>query len=166
MCGVKRAASLDARAIELVGLLDAMMRRLIRQARISRDAQVPLTPLEVRVIEAIGDARDSRMGELARRMVLGMSSLTSVVDRLVAKGLVARERSEEDRRVVRVGLTAGGQKVHAECRRRRLRLAYGMLHPLSRAEQDLFVELIRKIGRGTENASRRAGSRKGGGCKS
>jgi len=58
-----------------------------------------------------------KMSELSRRAMLPPSSLTRVVDRLVAGGLVARDRSSEDSRVVRALLTdAGRTRVRAAAR--------------------------------------------------
>ena len=48
--------------------------------------------------------------ELARRCGLDTGGLTRLVDRLVAKGLCARERSDTDRRVVYISLTAEGEQ--------------------------------------------------------
>lgn len=43
--------------------------------------------------------------EVARSMGTGTPNITRLVDKLEAKGLVTRARSEEDRRTVRLGLT-------------------------------------------------------------
>lgn len=49
------------------------------------------------------------MRELADAMGISMAGATGVVDRLVHAGLVARERSDQDRRLVLVQLTALGR---------------------------------------------------------
>jgi DNA-binding MarR family transcriptional regulator len=51
--------------------------------------------------------------ELARDMDMDAGALTRLIDRLVAKGLVERERSEADRRVVMLSLSAAGEAVAA-----------------------------------------------------
>jgi DNA-binding MarR family transcriptional regulator len=50
------------------------------------------------------------MRELADAMGISMAGATGVVDRLVHQGVVARERSEQDRRLVLVQLTDEGRK--------------------------------------------------------
>jgi DNA-binding MarR family transcriptional regulator len=50
-----------------------------------------------------------RMSELAEKVVLSRSNLTRLVDRLEEAGLVARERSEEDRRGAYAVLTLAGR---------------------------------------------------------
>ena len=51
---------------------------------------------------------------LARDLETDPAAMTRVLDRLVAKGLVARERSTTDRRVVQIALTSEGQAVAAQ----------------------------------------------------
>ncbi|MEM1062391.1 MAG: MarR family transcriptional regulator [Planctomycetota bacterium] len=46
--------------------------------------------------------------EVGRRMIQQVPAITGLVDRLDKQGLVTRERSEEDRRVVYVAITAKG----------------------------------------------------------
>lgn len=58
-----------------------------------------------------------RMTQLAQRAMLSPSSLTRVVDRLVERRLVARDRSTADARVVHATLTdAGRVRVRAAAR--------------------------------------------------
>src|SRR5262245_14101820 len=54
-----------------------------------------------------------RMHELASQTVITRSNLTRLVDRLEAAGLVARERSGEDRGGGVAGLTAAGRQLRA-----------------------------------------------------
>jgi DNA-binding MarR family transcriptional regulator len=59
-------------------------------------------------LERAGDQR-TRMSELADKVVLSRSNLTRLVDRLEDAKLVARERSEEDRRGAYAVLTEKGK---------------------------------------------------------
>lgn len=54
--------------------------------------------------------RRLRMTDLAQRVMIPPSSLTRVVDRLVACGYVLRERSGDDSRVVHATLTEVGRR--------------------------------------------------------
>ena len=54
--------------------------------------------------------RPQRMGAIAQHLNSSLSSATSMIDRLVDKGLVERVSSNEDRRVVACQLTAAGQE--------------------------------------------------------
>ena len=54
--------------------------------------------------------RPQRMGAIAQHLNSSLSSATSMIDRLVDKGLVERVSSSEDRRVVACQLTASGHE--------------------------------------------------------
>src|SRR5262245_52931339 len=53
-------------------------------------------------------------GDLCREMRHDTGALTRLLDQLEERGYVARERSQQDRRVVRLQLTAAGRKQAAE----------------------------------------------------
>jgi len=52
--------------------------------------------------------------ELARAMDIDAGAVTRMLDRLAAKGLIARVRSESDRRVVHIELTPDGEAAVAQ----------------------------------------------------
>ena len=65
---------------------------------------------EIHIIEQIGAREPARMGEVAKSIGVTLATLTVACDKLVAKGLVRRVRSETDRRVVNITLTARGER--------------------------------------------------------
>lgn len=65
---------------------------------------------QVMVLETLHRAREMRMTELANFLGLSKANATGLIDRLVTRGLVRRERSDQDRRVVNVSLTAEGRQ--------------------------------------------------------
>jgi len=58
------------------------------------------------------------MGDLSRGLVLTSGGATRLVDRMVEAGLVARERSREDKRVQVVTMTPAGSERMVEAARR------------------------------------------------
>jgi len=52
-----------------------------------------------------------KVTELARRMYLNPTTMVGILDRLEAKNLVTRARSEKDRRVVHISLTDQGREL-------------------------------------------------------
>lgn len=76
---------------------------------------------EVHTIEAIGMYTKQAASEVAKKLKVTAGTLTVAANNLVKKGYVERFRSEDDRRVVRLGLTSKGrllyrvhQKFHAD----------------------------------------------------
>lgn len=59
----------------------------------------------------IAHGRGNRASDIARDYSYDTGSMTRMLDRLVAKGLLRRVRDESDRRVVRLELTAKGGKL-------------------------------------------------------
>lgn len=63
------------------------------------------------LLEQLGG--QASMCELAERAHQSGPTLTRIVDRMLAAGLVRRERDEHDRRLVLIGLTEAGRARHA-----------------------------------------------------
>ncbi|HYA28328.1 MAG TPA: MarR family transcriptional regulator [Acidobacteriota bacterium] len=75
-------------------------------------AKLGLTPPQFYVLATIGYAGGLPFGEIGAKMMVTVSNLTGIVDRLEEKKLVLRKRDEFDRRVVHVVLTEKGAKLY------------------------------------------------------
>jgi DNA-binding MarR family transcriptional regulator len=75
-------------------------------------AKVGLTAPQFYVLATIGYAGSLPFGEIGAKMMVTVSNLTGIVDRLEEKKLVLRKRDEIDRRVVHVTLTEKGTKLY------------------------------------------------------
>lgn len=71
-----------------------------------------LTPPQFYVLATIGYAGGLPFGEIGAKMMVTVSNLTGIVDRLEEKKIVLRKRDERDRRVVHVVLTEKGAKLY------------------------------------------------------
>jgi len=67
-----------------------------------------LTPSQFDVIATLGDTDGMTCSELSRRTLVTKGTLTGVLDRLMAKGLIRRDDVKDDRRRIRVRLTEKG----------------------------------------------------------
>ena len=74
--------------------------------------KVGLTPPQFYVLATIGYAGSLPFGEIGAKMMVTVSNLTGIVDRLEEKKLVARKRDDTDRRVVHVTLTEKGTNLY------------------------------------------------------
>jgi DNA-binding MarR family transcriptional regulator len=72
-----------------------------------------LTPNQYNVLRILRGSHPSRLacGEIADRMISRDPDVTRLIDRLSARELVDRVRSERDRRIVEVGITSKGRAV-------------------------------------------------------
>lgn len=67
-----------------------------------------LTAPQLLVLREIQGRGELSVSELARRISLSQGTVTSILDRLQARGLVTRERSQADKRRVLLRLTTAG----------------------------------------------------------
>lgn len=88
------------------------------------------------------------MGEVAARVRVPLSTATRIVDRMVERRLVQRERPEDNRRIVRVALASAGQRFYAEALGARTAGTEQMLRYLSAGEQEQLLRLCRKMSQG------------------
>ena len=77
----------------------------------SRMAEHGLTDAQWKPLLMLKMGRAGTAFELSRERCVDAGATTRMLDRLEAKGLIERVRSETDRRVVHVQLTAEGEKV-------------------------------------------------------
>lgn len=70
-----------------------------------------LTGSQLWVVKLLKEASPVKVSELARRMYLHPATMVGLLDRLEAKGLIRRTRSEKDRRVVYIDLTEQGNEL-------------------------------------------------------
>ena len=78
-------------------------------AELTAECGQSLGSYEVLLLLASAPDRRLRMTDLAERAFLSRSGITRLVDRLVAEGLVSRERCAGDARVTYAAITAEGQ---------------------------------------------------------
>lgn len=78
---------------------------------ISKEVGFSLTMAEIHAIVAVGTDTMMRMSEIAAVLHVTVGTLTVMMNNLVKKNLVERYKSEEDKRIVKVGLTKKGKNV-------------------------------------------------------
>ena len=120
------------------------------QAMLDAQGSEGLTISELHLVEAVGRVgRDCPAGATVSRVAeaLGVRvpTATTAVSRLVSKGMLVKERSAQDARIVNVRLTRAGEKayrLHATFHRR---MAQAVLADLSPAERDALVGGIHRL---------------------
>jgi DNA-binding MarR family transcriptional regulator len=137
----------DRQSAQLLGYLDTLFRRLMLPRRTGDEASLEISREEIRALVILDSGERIMMSSLAESLAVPLSTATHTVDRLVAKGLVLRNRSEEDRRVVQVEMSEYGRKLQEEFRDKRKLMACSWLEPLSSGEREIFLELMSKITR-------------------
>ena len=113
-----------------------------------------LTVPQFGALECLGHLGPMTIGELCRKQLVSGGNMTVVVDNLEKDGLVERTRTNEDRRVVHVRLTAKGKKLFNQIFPQHARYVADLAAVLSRAEQEELGRLARKLGTAARDAAR------------
>jgi DNA-binding MarR family transcriptional regulator len=143
----------DLTVTQIAELLPEVMRRLAGGRSVPTGMREVTIP-QARALRAVASSEACTMGELAGSLHVTMGAATGLVDRLVQQGLVQREPDANDRRIVRVRLTAAGRRAHAAVvrgARRRLSAALEKLSPEQRGQIAAALVVLRDaLGEGEE----------------
>ncbi len=98
---------------QLASIIDNIRRffQVVNEHSKSVERITGLTGPQLWAIKVIAEAQLINPSELARRMYLHPATVVGLIDRLVKRGLVTRDRSEEDRRVVEISLSDKGKEL-------------------------------------------------------
>ena len=134
--------------LEIADLIHAVNRR-IRVAANQDLGPLGITPAQARALRVLHRAGGRmQMSELAERLRIARRSTTSVVDELVARGLVARSDDPTDRRAVLVAPTDAGAALLGQLSRRRLAAAQQVMEALTESDLATLRSLLQRLDRG------------------
>jgi DNA-binding MarR family transcriptional regulator len=121
----------------ILNFMAAEVDQALEPAGLTHAQWVPLFKLHM------GEA--STVAELARECQLDAGAMTRTLDRLEAKGLLARVRSSEDRRVVNLELTPEGREAARQIPAVLCRVQNAFLQGLSVEEWQQLKSVLRRI---------------------
>ena len=107
--------------------------------------QCGLTHAQFDIIATLGNTQGMTYKELGEKTLITKGTLTGVIDRLEQKGLVARERSCDDKRSFYVRLTAGGETVFRDVFPKVVEHGRQLFSPLSDTDFDDIDASLRKL---------------------
>lgn len=105
---------------------------------------VSLNKQECRVINTVGQFQPLMMREIAERSKLSVTNTTGIVDRLVRRKYLCRDRSDEDRRIVKIRLTPEGMEIHEMEIENYRKVSQAILSALDEKEQQEMLRMMRK----------------------
>jgi len=106
--------------------------------------QTGMTLYDCAVLMVIGQFAPIQSSELARRMDVTPSTISTYVRRLTQKGLVRMERDPQDRRTWWLHLTETGQPSYQQIIAGTIQYTHDFLSALSEAEQQTLHGLLHK----------------------
>lgn len=105
-----------------------------------------LTTSQFGVLEAIYHLGPLQTGELGAKILKSSGNMTLVIDNLVKRGLVQRERQAEDRRCIEIHLTENGQALIEQIWPIHENGVAEVFSALSKSELEQLSALCRKLG--------------------
>ena len=127
-----------AELVRAVGTVRRTLRRAARQA----SAAEPLSPAQSELLRLAAAQPTLTVAEAAAELRLAPNTVSTLVSKLTAKGLLERGRSDSDGRTVRLSVTAAARRRIAEFRDLRAELAGRALAGLSRDDQETLAAAV------------------------
>lgn len=106
-----------------------------------------LTGPQLAVVKMLEPVGKLSLSELSDRIRARNSTVTGIIDRMEREGLVERQRSEEDRRVVHIVLTRQGQKLASEIPVEPVQIFRQVLSELSSRDASDLKRILTRLAR-------------------
>jgi DNA-binding MarR family transcriptional regulator len=100
---------------------------------------------EAHILARLARSSPATVGELHADLAHKRSTLTSILDRLVERGLVTRQAGVADRRTFVIDTTAKGQRVAADVRRHLAALEAAVSRQVTAAEINAFLKVLAAV---------------------
>lgn len=128
--------------IKLIRAVETITGRLVQHV----GDQTGLSISQFGVLEALYHIGPLCQRDIAAKQLKSGGNVTMVVDNLEKEGLVRRERSEQDRRMIMVHLTRKGRKLIGDYFPRHAKAIEHEMSVLSATEMEALGALARKLG--------------------
>lgn len=137
--------------IETIIYLYTESRRITKE--LAKRAQLTGPQLTVvKMLETIGELS---LTELSEKIRAQNSTVTGIIDRMEREDLVVRERSKEDRRVVKIRLTPKGQELARDVPVEPMVIFRNALLALSKEEMQDLLKILLKVSRRVKSIVRK-----------
>lgn len=111
-----------------------------------------LTISQFGVLEALYHLGPMQPGQLAQKVLKSTGNMTLVIDNLVKRGYVSRQRREDDRRCIDIQLTAEGEALIARIFPRHVAGVVATMSALTIDDQKHLADLCRQLGTASSSA--------------
>ena len=105
-----------------------------------------LTVSQFGALEALYHLGPMQSGELGEKILKSSGNMTLVIDNLVNRGLVFRQRRTDDRRCIDIHLTPVGKALITEIMPGHIAGVVAVMSALTNREQEKLAELCRALG--------------------
>ena len=120
---------------------------MIEENAIKQGDFTDLSIREIHTISAVGLYGSKIMSELAVALKVTMGTVTTMVNKLIRKGYMERNRSEVDRRIVHVSLTVRGKLAYRVHEKFHLDMVNMTLNGFTNEEKEILTIALDKLNR-------------------
>lgn len=117
----------------------------IEESELRKSQFNDLSIKEMHTIEAIGMYKKKTSSEVAKELSITVGTLTVAINNLVKKGYVERLRSEDDRRVVKLGLTKKGKLLYRVHQHFHRQMVKNVLNGMEKPEEQALLKALKNL---------------------
>jgi MarR family transcriptional regulator, multiple antibiotic resistance protein MarR len=128
-----------------VGAYIGRARRTIVEAIDQELAPLQISHAQWIVVMLLGDGAATTAAELCKILIYDPGAMTRLLDRLEKKGVLRRVRTSDDRRAVRLELTAAGDKLYPRILEALVQVFNRLLHGFSKNEVQQLEQLLKRM---------------------
>jgi len=107
--------------------------------------KVKITLPQLAILDLLNRLGELSMSDMARFMNVTTAAMTGIIDRLVRDGYCMRIPDPDDRRVIKIKLTAKGSSAAKNILEQRRRLITKIFGVLSRDEREEYLKILTRI---------------------
>ncbi len=135
----------DYNASDAVYRIESLLRKVASTVRKQGRAilgDFDITPAQFDALVLASDGRNLTIGDLSAKLGLAYSTTTDLVDRLERRNFVERSRDHEDKRVVRLSVSAEGDALIDRVLQTRRQYLGRVLSHSNSSEQDMLMQAL------------------------
>ena len=117
----------------------------IEESELKKSQFKDLSITDMHTIEAIGMYKKKTTSEVAKELSITVGTLTTAINKLVKKDYVERIRSEDDRRVVKLGLTKKGKLLYRVHQHFHREMVKNILDGMATDEQQALLAALKNL---------------------
>jgi len=128
-----------------VGAFIGRARRTIVEAINQKLAPLDISHAQWVVVMLLGDGAAATAAELCKILIYDPGAMTRLLDRLEKKGVLRRVRVKDDRRTVRLQLTAAGRRLYPRILEALVQEFNRLLRGFSKSEVHQLEDLLKRM---------------------
>ena len=104
-----------------------------------------ITLSQLLILNLLSSQEASKMTDLAKLMKVTTAATTGIVQRLVVLGYVQREYDQQDRRVIRIRLSAKGAELLKKLNQQRTQLLIKIFSQISEDDRGEYLRIVTQV---------------------